>query len=131
MVVLMRPADLRAVLAGLAVATACIVPGHAQTPRVKQVRVTAERFAFTPSQITVTAGEQVELRLKSEDTAHGFRIHGIPVNVVIPKRGHDELIVSFHADAPGRYLFECSRMCGAGHHFMRGTLIVREASRTP
>ena len=27
---------------------------------------------------------------------------------------------------PGRYVFECSRMCGAGHGFMRGTLIVRE-----
>jgi cytochrome c oxidase subunit 2 len=108
----------------------CIVAGHAQTrPRV--VRVTAERFLFTPSQIIVTAGEPVELHLKSEDTAHGFRIRGIPVNVVIPKRGHDELIVSFQPTTPGRYVFECSRMCGAGHNFMRGTLIVREAGTTP
>jgi len=130
MVVLIRPAPLRPLLACLAIAAACIAPGHAQTPRPRLVRVTAERFTFTPSQITVTAGEAVELRLKSEDTAHGFRIHGIPVNVVIPKRGHDELVVSFRADTPGRYLFECSRMCGAGHNFMRGTLIVREAGQT-
>jgi cytochrome c oxidase subunit 2 len=129
MVVLMRP-GCHALIAAATIAAACIAPGHAQTPRTRLVRVTAERFTFTPSQITVTAGEQVELRLKSEDTAHGFRIHGIPVNVIIPKRGHDELVVSFRADTPGRYLFECSRMCGAGHNFMRGTLIVRAAGDT-
>ena len=113
-----------------ALAAAGIASGHAQTPRPRLVRVTAERFTFTPSQITVTAGEPVELHLKSEDTAHGFRIRGIPLNVVIPKRGHDELVVSFQADTPGRYVFECSRMCGAGHNFMRGTLIVREPGHT-
>src|SRR5262245_14424345 len=127
----MLAARLRSLFIGIALATAGIASGHAQAPRPRLVRVTAERFTFMPSQITVTAGEQVELRLKSEDTAHGFRIRGIPVNVVIPKRGHDELVVSFHADTPGRYVFECSRMCGAGHNFMRGTLVVREAGTTP
>jgi cytochrome c oxidase subunit 2 len=127
----MRPAAFRSLIAAATIAAAGIAPGHAQAPRPHLVRVTAERFTFTPSQITVTAGEPVELRLKSEDTAHGFRIHGIPVNVVIPKRGHDELVVSFRADTPGRYVFECSRMCGAGHNFMRGTLIVRAAGDTP
>jgi cytochrome c oxidase subunit 2 len=127
----MMPVPVRSLFVCLALAAACIAPGHAQSPRPRQVRVIAERFTFTPSQITVTAGEQIELRLKSEDTAHGFRIRGIPVNVVIPKRGHDELVVSFHADTPGRYVFECSRMCGAGHNFMRGTLIVHESGHTP
>jgi cytochrome c oxidase subunit 2 len=127
----MPAARLRALLAAVTITSTCIVAGHAQTPRPRLIRVTAERFTFTPSQITVTAGEQVELHLKSEDTAHGFRLRGIPVNVVIPKRGHDELVVSFHADTPGRYVFECSRMCGAGHNFMRGTLIVREPGHTP
>jgi cytochrome c oxidase subunit 2 len=115
----------RSLAVWVAVAATSVASGHAQTPRPRQVRVVAERFSFTPSEITVTAGEPVELRLKSEDTAHGFRIRGIPVNVVIPKRGHQDLIVSFRPDTPGRYEFECSRMCGAGHNFMRGTLIVR------
>jgi len=95
-----------------------------QTPRV--VRVTAERFTFTPSEIVVEPGEDVELRLKSDDTAHGFRIAGTTVSVTIPKRGRDELSVMFRAPAPGRYVFECTRMCGAGHNFMRGVLIVRD-----
>jgi cytochrome c oxidase subunit 2 len=90
------------------------------------VRVSAERFAFTPSEIVVEAGEEVELRIKSDDTAHGFRIAGTTVNVVVPKRGRGEISVPFRAPEPGRYPFECTRMCGAGHHFMRGELVVRD-----
>ena len=47
----------------------------AQERRV--IRVTAERFSFTPSRIEIDAGEEVELRIKSDDTAHGFRIVGL------------------------------------------------------
>ena len=90
------------------------------------IRVTAERFTFTPSEIVVDAGEEIELRLTSDDTAHGFRVAGTPVNVVIPKRGRREVVVAFRAPGAGRYEFECSRMCGAGHNFMRGVLVVRE-----
>ena len=102
-------------------------PVNGQTRRV--IRVSAERFVFTPSEIVVERGEEVELRLSSEDTAHGFRIIGTSTNVQIPKRGQKELSVTFRAPEAGRYTFECSRMCGAGHHFMRGTLIVREPGR--
>jgi cytochrome c oxidase subunit 2 len=95
------------------------------------VRVSAERFAFTPSRIEVDAGEEVELRIKSDDTAHGFRIHGAEIsgreiNLTVPKRGRGEVVESQRLDKPGRYAFECSRMCGAGHNFMRGELVVRE-----
>lgn len=102
--------------------------GHSQTPPRRVITVVAERFSFTPSEITVDAGEEVELRLKSEDTAHGFRIGGV-VNVTVPKRGHDPLAVTIGPLAAGRYPFECSRVCGAGHNFMRGVLIVRD--KTP
>jgi len=98
-----------------------------QTQR-RVVRVSAERFAFTPSQIVVDAGEEIEMRVSSDDTAHGFRITGTSVNVVIPKRGRGEVSVTFRAPEPGRYVFECTRMCGAGHHFMRGELLVRNPS---
>ena len=68
------------------------------------------------------------MRVSSDDTAHGFHIAGTSVNVVIPKRGRGEVSVSFRAPEPGRYVFECTRMCGAGHHFMRGELLVRDPS---
>ena len=95
-----------------------------QEPRV--IRVTAERFSFTPSRIEIDAGEDVELRIKSDDTAHGFRIVGLETNVAIPKRGKGELTVRLRVEKPGRYEFHCNRMCGAGHNFMRGELVVRE-----
>ena len=100
-------------------------PPGAPTRRV--VRISAERFNFFPSRITILAGEEVELRIKSDDTSHGFRIVGGDVNLAIPKRGKGEATVVMRLQEPGRYRFECSRMCGAGHNFMRGELIVREA----
>jgi cytochrome c oxidase subunit II len=94
------------------------------------VRVTAERFSFTPSRIEIDAGEDVDLRLKSDDTSHGFRIVGFDTNLTIPKRGKGEMAFALRIDKPGRYVFECSRMCGAGHNFMRGELVVRERAAT-
>jgi heme/copper-type cytochrome/quinol oxidase subunit 2 len=98
----------------------------AQPPRV--VRVRAERFSFAPSEMRVMAGETIELRIKSDDTAHGFKVSGTDIDLVIPKRGKGEISVTFTAPAPGRYEFECTRMCGAGHAFMRGVLVVAPAA---
>ena len=93
-------------------------------PRV--IHVAAERFAFTPSDITVEEGAVVELRLTSDDTDHGFRVHGLgDPNVAIPKRGRGDVRVTIEAKEPGNYLFECSHVCGAGHGFMRGVIRVK------
>ncbi|HEY7501215.1 MAG TPA: cupredoxin domain-containing protein [Vicinamibacterales bacterium] len=106
-------------------------PGTLDQPP-RSIRVNAERFSFTPSKIEIDAGEDVEIHLKSDDTSHGFRILGpgrdeaVIANVAIPKRGKGEIVVPLKIEKPGRYVFECSRMCGAGHNFMRGELVVRE-----
>jgi cytochrome c oxidase subunit 2 len=92
----------------------------------KVVRVTAERFTFSPSQVKVKRGTVVEFRLRSDDTNHGFAIVGSDANLIIPKRGRGEATLIFRADRPGRYTFECSKMCGAGHSFMRGEIIVED-----
>jgi cytochrome c oxidase subunit 2 len=101
---------------------------EAQNARV--VRIAAERFAFTPSEVTVEQGTTIEFHLKSDDTAHGFRILGHAVDVTIPKRGRGEATVSFTPAQPGSYVFECSRMCGAGHSFMRGVIRVTATKET-
>ena len=90
------------------------------------VKISAERFTFTPSRVTVKRGTVIEFRLRSEDTNHGFKIVGSSANVIIPKRGRGDATLIFHADTPGRYTFECSKMCGAGHSFMRGEILVEE-----
>lgn len=95
----------------------------------KPIEIQAERFTFTPSKVTIMLGEEVEFRLTSEDTAHGFRIADADINVSIPKRGQGDILVRFKPAKAGRYIFECSRMCGAGHNFMRGELVVKEPGR--
>jgi cytochrome c oxidase subunit 2 len=94
-----------------------------QAPKV--VRVTAERFAFTPSEIVVERGTVIEFHLTSDDTDHGFRIVGTDVNAEIPKRRRGETVVTYVADTAGRFVIECSRPCGAGHTAMRATLVVK------
>jgi cytochrome c oxidase subunit 2 len=96
------------------------------------VEIVAERFTFTPSEIVVTVGTTLELRVRSDDTMHGFRIVGRNVNIAVPKRRQGEAVVVFEATEAGRFRFECSRLCGAGHNFMRGEIVVTEAvSRKP
>lgn len=91
------------------------------------VEVVAERFAFAPAEITVAAGEVVQIRLRSEDTDHGFRIVGAGIDVAIPKRNRGLASVVFGPREPGEYRFECSRVCGAGHSYMRGVIRVTAA----
>ena len=120
MVVLMRT-SIRRLAFVLAIAfVASEGAGHAQDARV--IQILAERFSFTPSQIRVKAGTRIEIQLESDDTAHGFRIVGTNVDIELPKRGRGIAKVTFQPEA-GRYTFECSRVCGAGHGFMRGVII--------
>jgi cytochrome c oxidase subunit II len=112
-------------LAAAALLTLASAPQAPAAQERRVVRIRAERFAFTPSEVSLNAGETIELRIKSDDTAHGFHIVGGETNVTIPKRGQGEIIVVFKSEKPGRYEFQCSRMCGAGHSFMRGVLVVK------
>jgi cytochrome c oxidase subunit II len=96
-----------------------------QQSRVK-IEIIAERFRFTPDQVRVRRGAIVEFHLESDDTDHGFRIVGTDVDRIIPKRGRGAIDVSFTPEHAGRYTFECSKLCGAGHEFMHGELIVEE-----
>jgi cytochrome c oxidase subunit 2 len=117
-----------AVLVGVLAAGALVPAGGAlagaRQPEV--VDVTAERFTFTPSEIRVKAGVPLSIRLQSDDTDHGFRIPGTKIDVRIPKRNRGTVSVPFEAAKPGRYEFECSHVCGAGHSFMRGVIVVTE-----
>jgi len=89
------------------------------------IEISAERFSFNPSEIRVKAGTKLEIRLTSEDTMHGFHIVGTDINLELPKRGRGVATVTFQPTA-GRYEFQCSRLCGAGHSFMRGVIIAAE-----
>ena len=115
------------ILRGVVGALGLLVLGtHAVAQERHVVQMVAERFTFTPSRIVVPVGTMVEIHIRSEDTDHGFHIVG-GRNVIIPKRRLGEAVVVFEADEPGEYRFECSKLCGAGHNFMRGEIIVTAA----
>jgi cytochrome c oxidase subunit 2 len=97
-----------------------------QAGLTQTVDITAERFSFTPSEVRVKSGTRLELRLHSDDTDHGFQIPGTDINVRIPKRNRGTTTVTFDAVKPGRHAFQCSHVCGAGHSFMRGEIVVTE-----
>ena len=111
-----------------AVVAAVVSAQQAQpTPATEEtVDVLAERFSFSPSEIKTTTGTTLQIRLQSDDTAHGFKIIGTDVNIEIPKRGRGTITVTFKAEKAGRYTFECSQLCGAGHSFMRGVIVVAD-----
>ena len=110
-------------LMGIVAASAPASTRHTRKQNAQVVEITVERFSFTPSEFRVKAGAPVEIRLRSDDTDHGFRILGTDINVTIPKRGKGVATVTFQPPSAGRYVFECSKLCGAGHSFMRGTII--------
>ena len=106
------------------IVAAALAAQPAESPR-QVVEITAERFTFTPSEVKTKAGTTLEIRLRSDDTAHGFHIVGTDVDLELPKRGKGVATVTFTPKA-GRYTFECSRLCGAGHEFMRGVIVASE-----
>jgi cytochrome c oxidase subunit 2 len=119
MVVLMKPL---VVLLALAAGAA----GQTQDRKPDRVvTITAERFTFNPSKIVLKQGQLVEFVLISDDTDHGFRIPSAGIDVAIPPQSRGEVKVRFVAKEKGRFAFECSRPCGAGHNLMRGQIEVK------
>ena len=89
------------------------------------ISISAERFTFNPSTVRIKQGELVEFVISSDDTDHGFRIPGAGIDVAIPPQHSGEVRVRFIAREKGKFVFECSRPCGAGHNLMRGIIEVR------
>lgn len=125
MVVLMKTCMALFLCSVVAVGQDAVAQDKAERKPDRVISIAAERFSFSPSKITVKEGDVIEFVLTSEDTGHGFRMPGSNIDVAIPQAGKGEARVRFIATKKGRFVFECSRPCGAGHNLMRGELIVK------
>ena len=96
--------------------------GTPQGIPVKEFRVTAKRFEFTPKLIAVNQGDYFKLRVTALDGDHGFKIPGTRINHIL-KKGQEEDIVLYARDR-GKVGFECSKFCGVGFFFMRGIIVI-------
>lgn len=90
---------------------------------VVEISVEARQWEFTPSEIVVSEGQTVRLRLQSFDVTHGFFLSAFGVNEVLAPG--EERVVEFVADKVGEFAFSCSVPCGEGHSSMEGVLIVQ------
>ncbi|MGB7875194.1 MAG: c-type cytochrome [Anaerolineales bacterium] len=82
-----------------------------------------EAGGWTPSDLTVAAGQPLHLRLTSDDVMHGFAIGQSAQPAVDVKPGEmTDYTVMF--DKPGTYTFYCTRWCGPNHWRMRGMITV-------
>jgi cytochrome c oxidase subunit 2 len=91
-------------------------------PRV--IDITAKRFAFTPSEITLKKGQPVILRLTSQDVTHGFFMKKLKIDEIIEPGKPAE--VRLTPDTAGRFTTICDHFCGSGHGNMNMTIVVEE-----
>ena len=115
--------------------------GAADSPHV--IEVVAKTFEFTPNEIHVKAGEQVQIKLHTADRAHGLKLSIYPEgaseeggpglvfehpqdDAKVDK--HKDRVIEFVAARTGTYNFKCSVQCsmGHGHDRMTGKFIVDE-----
>jgi heme/copper-type cytochrome/quinol oxidase subunit 2 len=75
--------------------------------------------------IEVNKGDEVVLRLISNDVVHGFSMKGYSIFVNEGIEPGKPTIVSFIADKPGDFIFSCNAICGKNHETMQGVLRVR------
>ena len=92
------------------------------TPR--RIEVTAKKFSYEPSEITLKRGEPVVLVIKSLDVAHGIRFREL--NVETNVRAGKTAEVEFTPQQTGNFVGHCSVFCGAGHGSMALKLHVVE-----
>ena len=84
------------------------------TPQI--ITITAHRFNFTPSEITLKKGEPVTLVLKSEDVAHGLGVRDLDIEMKVSAHGTTQ--VQVNPDKTGDFTGHCLVFCGAGHGSM-------------
>jgi cytochrome c oxidase subunit 2 len=111
-------------IAGIVAVLAMSAPLAQAQSAPQRIEVTAKRFAFTPSEITVKKGQPVVLVLKSEDVAHGIRFRELDVNLKVKAGGTAE--VKFTPEKTGDFVGHCSVFCGAHHGSMANRLHVVE-----
>ena len=119
------------VLFALLMGTIFYVPyGDSAGPRAQYVQVTGVQYAWAiDAPDTIVTGRQVEFRATSRDVAHGFGVYN-PDDVLIFQAqvapDHVQKIVHTFTQA-GVYTVRCLEFCGAGHHLMKSTFVVKPA----
>jgi len=109
---------------GIALATIAPKGNLARADNPKVIEITAKKFEFTPSEITLKKGEPVILRLSSSDRVHGFMSKPLKIDTDIPSDTTKDVAVT--PDAAGNFTVICDHYCGTGHGNMKMKVTVVE-----
>jgi cytochrome c oxidase subunit 2 len=88
-----------------------------------QAVIIGQTWAFTPDEIDVPVGAEVDFVATSSDVIHGFFIPGTRVNMMLIPGQVSEFDYRF--TKPGEYLLICHEYCGRLHHTMSGKVVVK------
>ncbi len=86
------------------------------------IALTARRFEFVPSTITLKKGETVKLVVTSEDVTHGLFLRPLKIDTDLTPGKTEELTVT--PQTAGTFTAICHHFCGAQHGNMKLTVIV-------
>lgn len=88
----------------------------------KVIKISAQKFAFTPAVVTLKRGQAVILELTSLDVIMGFNAPDFGVRTdIVPGKTQQLRIVP---DKVGEFTYLCDVFCGTGHEEMNGKIIV-------
>lgn len=90
----------------------------AAAPETKVIQITAKRFSYAPSEVTLKEGEPVTLSMRSEDVAHGLRARELGLDLKAGKGATAQATIT--PEKTGDFIAHCSTFCGSGH----GSMIV-------
>jgi cytochrome c oxidase subunit II len=109
---------------GIAVAVFAPKGNLARADNPKVIEITAKKFEFSPSEITIKKGEPVILRLSSSDRVHGFMSKPLKIDTDIPSDTTKDVAVT--PDTAGNFTVICDHYCGTGHGNMKMKVTVVE-----
>jgi cytochrome c oxidase subunit 2 len=86
------------------------------------VHMTAKKFEYAPSEITLKKGVPVVLEITALDRDHGFKIPELGIRADL--KSGQVTRVRIVPDRTGTFKFRCDVFCGSGHEDMSGELVV-------
>jgi cytochrome c oxidase subunit 2 len=88
----------------------------------RAIVITAKRFEFVPSTITLKKGEAVKLFVTSEDVTHGFFLRQLKIDTELVPGETQQIAVT--PQSAGTFTAFCHHFCGSGHGNMKLTVVV-------
>lgn len=88
--------------------------------------VLAQVWSFSPREITLPVGAEIDIYITSSDLQHGLKVTDTNVNIMVVPGQVSK--VSYTFDEVGEFPYICHEYCGSGHAAMFGTVnVVSEA----